>query len=100
VITDYHDQKMRVFVSGMFQRLLTNVAVVKRVPADVLVLRGIYVTSDPSLGWTSASSGDKLDLIIKNKDGFELTKKVELLTLTIGQNVQGRYTFWHARFAL
>ena len=100
MIVDYKKNGLRVHIDGAFQRFLTNVSVVKREAGDVLIVRGILVESDSSLLWTQASAGDVLSVLIENSDGYERAAKAKLLTLTKGQNLQGKCSFWHARFAL
>ena len=82
----------------MPQKLMSNIAIVKRTPDDVLIVRGMFVANEPQLAWLQSGAGTQLDVLVTNDDGYELSGRFELLSATVGRNVQGRHAFWHARF--
>jgi len=95
-------KQLSLFIEGRKQRLLTNIAIVKRQPHDVLVVRGVFVQGRESeLSWLTREAGSRIGLMVVDEAGDELcVGNIELLTATIGQNVQGQYAFWHARFRI
>ena len=96
MLTDYAG--LQVYINGVFQKLVTNVAAVSDGKGVGVIIRGIFRADEQDILWLNSNVGDDLDLVLASTDGsIEIGKRVKLQRKTVGQNVQGKYAFWHVR---
>ena len=100
MLTDLRDLTLHVYVNGVPQKTVTNVAAVSNGSGVAVLVRGILKVSSPELSWLESDIGEELDLIVLNKDGVEITEPAKLVRKTLGHNVQGKHPFWHVRLEL
>lgn len=95
-------QSLNVYVGGVRQRWVTNVAVVNNDKGTFFILRGALKADADDLAWLDEThvGDDEILVVVANQDGLERQARCELLRKTIGQNAQGKGPFWHVRFVV